>query len=577
MSRIKIICLLLLLHLPLLGNYKTPRYIWNLGLAIECDINPFKNGLPENYQTNPPLSCVDPINYVKDVKDGDIIWLQTHQVAHFYHNVLPNINSDFVLLINDGDRSFPSSYRSEFNVDALINDDHVIHIFSQNVSDSTSSKKVSGIPIGMDFHTVTNSNNCIIFSETQQSVYLQEQKLEYLLSQLLPTNQRINKAYVDFQLADRGEFDGESRTSIFNQLHKTELIDYPSGRIPRQLLWQTKGKYAFSISPRGAGLDCHRTWEDLVLGCIVIVKTSPLDPLYEGLPVVIVKDWSEITPQNYDKWLKEYGNAFNNPSYRERLTNQYWMNVIRATAKKYNGDQIKENISSNTPKQELDELIPPEIKNDEFYTTIYLISRTEPIKTILEIGSSSGEGSTEAFAKGIRENPSKPILYCMEVSKPRFAALSKHYENEDRIKCYNVSSVPISSFPKEEDVKKFYLTTHTNLNNYPLEKVLGWLKQDINYIKLHQPTQNGINLIKQENGIKNFDIVLIDGSEFTGMAELDLVYGAKFILLDDINSFKNYSNYKKMLADNSYELFSQNINIRNGFAIFKLKDYTTRR
>ena len=31
---------------------------------------------------------------------------------------------------------------------------------------------------------------------------------------------------------------------------------------------------------------------------------STLDPIYEGLPVVIVNDWSEITTEeNMDKWI----------------------------------------------------------------------------------------------------------------------------------------------------------------------------------------------------------------------------------------------------------------------------------
>ena len=117
----------------------------------------------------------------------------------------------------------------------------------------------------------------------------------------------------------------ENRTTIFNQLSKTGLVDY-GPLTSRSALWKKKGGYAFSISPHGRGLDCHRTWEDLVLGCIVIVKTSPLDLLYEGLPVVIVQDWNEVTEENLDKWLIQYHDAFTNPSYREKLTNVYWLN-----------------------------------------------------------------------------------------------------------------------------------------------------------------------------------------------------------------------------------------------------------
>lgn len=225
---------------------------------------------------------------------------------------------------------------------------------------------------------------------------------------------------------------------------------------------------------------------------------------------------------------------------------------------------------------ELDNLIPPEIKNDPFYKAIYSLARTADIYTILEIGSSSGEGSTEAFVTGMRENPNHPRLFCMEVSETRFSALQKHYAKEVRegsVLCYNVSSVPLRDFPKEEVVTSFYNLTPTNLNFFPLEMVLGWLRRDIDYIKAHPVPQNGIEIIKNINRIRKFGMVLIDGCEFTGMAEMKYIYGANYILLDDINTFKNFTNYKNLCADKSYELLEANPYVRNGYAIFKRKKY----
>ncbi|MBW2169777.1 MAG: tetratricopeptide repeat protein, partial [Deltaproteobacteria bacterium] len=63
--------------------------------------------------------------------------------------------------------------------------------------------------------------------------------------------------------------------------------------------------------------------------------------------------------------------------------------------------------------------------------------------------------------------------------------------------------------------------------------------------------------------------VLIDGSEFTGKAELDEVYGAKIIMLDDINGYKNYHNYQRLVADKTYELIAENWQVRNGYAAFR--------
>lgn len=221
------------------------------------------------------------------------------------------------------------------------------------------------------------------------------------------------------------------------------------------------------------------------------------------------------------------------------------------------------------PKSQLDDVIPPEIKNDALYRKIYQLTKTANIKTILEIGSSSGGGSTEAFVKGITENPNKPTLYCMELSKPRFAALEKCYKNVSQVKCYNVSSVPLDAFPTKREVIVFYNNTPTNLNRNSCGTILGWLRQDIEYLKSANVIDNGIEYIKAENGIDCFDVVLIDGSEFTGKAEFKLIYGAHYILLDDINTFKNYDNYQQLLNDPNYKLLEMNLNLRNGYAIFQ--------
>lgn len=220
---------------------------------------------------------------------------------------------------------------------------------------------------------------------------------------------------------------------------------------------------------------------------------------------------------------------------------------------------------------ELDRIIPPEIKNDAFYHIIYTLAQNESVKTILEIGSSSGDGSTEAFVSGISKNQHHPTLFCMEISKTRFAALKNRYGNLPYVKCYNVSSVPLESFPQENEVVSFYNNTPTNLHLYGCDNVIGWLRADIEYVKTADVPQTGIEIIKAENHIKNFDMVLIDGSEFTGMAEFKLIYGAQFILLDDITTFKNYTNYHKLLSDSNYELLESDTQLRNGYAVFKRK------
>lgn len=76
-----------------------------------------------------------------------------------------------------------------------------------------------------------------------------------------------------------------------------EGVKVPKGRISFEEYLTDVGNSKFVVSPKGNGLDCHRTWEAIAFGAIPIVPTSHLDSLYEKLPVIIVKNsWSEITP-----------------------------------------------------------------------------------------------------------------------------------------------------------------------------------------------------------------------------------------------------------------------------------------
>lgn len=217
----------------------------------------------------------------------------------------------------------------------------------------------------------------------------------------------------------------------------------------------------------------------------------------------------------------------------------------------------------------LETIIAPEIKDDKFYYAIQKIVKEEDIQTVLEIGSSAGAGSTEAFVSGIRDNAKQPTLYCMEISRSRFARLQRKYQDNALVKCYNVSSVPVDQFPSEAEIIQFYRTQRSVLNNYPLDRVLGWLRRDIQYVKESGVPGNGIQQIKQDNGIVDFDVVLIDGGEYTGKAELDEIYGAGIIMLDDIKGYKNYDNFMRLKADPTYTLIDLEPDVRHGYAIFR--------
>jgi hypothetical protein len=80
------------------------------------------------------------------------------------------------------------------------------------------------------------------------------------------------------------------------------------------------------LSPHGGGLDCHRTWEALALGHLVVVPSSPLDRLFEGLPVVTVSDWDQANSRNLAWWLSASAGA----TPEGPLTSRYWIERMRS-------------------------------------------------------------------------------------------------------------------------------------------------------------------------------------------------------------------------------------------------------
>ena len=221
---------------------------------------------------------------------------------------------------------------------------------------------------------------------------------------------------------------------------------------------------------------------------------------------------------------------------------------------------------------ELDYTIAPEVrKGDGFYEEIVHWSSQHFLHDFLEIGSSSGMGSTQAFIEGMSDRD-HTHLYCLEVSKKRFQELTKNCKRAQGIHCVNMSSIGIEDFPSIKEIVDFYHKHETCLNRFPVEVVLKWIYQDIEYIESNRIDCYGIRNIKSTFGIREFDIVLIDGSEFTGKAEMKWLYGSKVIFLDDINAYKNYENYYHLLKDEDYKLVKEDLRLRNGYAVFVRKD-----
>lgn len=212
-------------------------------------------------------------------------------------------------------------------------------------------------------------------------------------------------------------------------------------------------------------------------------------------------------------------------------------------------------------------IIPAEIKNDELYdriiTTIRMFS--SEIKTVLEVGASSGDGSTEALVAGMSALQEK-TLYTIEANPIRYKNLVERYSGLDWVKPLNGSSVGIEEYMSEDDVEFFYKNTPTQLNQYPLETVLSWYDEEVLSIAMWRIPSGLIDTIESP------DMVLLDGSPFTGNAEYEKLCDSKIIILDDILDIKHHHSHQALRKSKEYECLFCNLTLRNGYSIWVRKE-----
>ena len=68
-----------------------------------------------------------------------------------------------------------------------------------------------------------------------------------------------------------------------------------AGVAPGQEAWYAAvAEHRLVLCPAGHGLDTHRAWETLYLGRVPVVERSAIDPLFEGLPVLVLESWRAL-------------------------------------------------------------------------------------------------------------------------------------------------------------------------------------------------------------------------------------------------------------------------------------------
>jgi hypothetical protein len=276
-------------------------FVSSRGILKSCDI----------YNNNIQSSDIDlDVSKYLEIKKNDIVYINTSALHNFFKNILPFVKEPFILVSGDSDVS----------VEEYIDNEKIIHWFAQNLL--ISHTKLTHIPIGLDYHTLKpNENHPWGLGSLPKE---QEILLMSIKQNSNPLLERLFGCYSNFHHNVWGIGERGDRKEVVEKASR-DIVYYEPYFTSREDAWKNQSKFMFVLSPKGGGVDCHRTWEALILGCIPIVKSSGLDPLYEDLPVCIVKCWSDV---NKD-YLINFLNTMKSYNY-EKLSLNYWVNLIKS-------------------------------------------------------------------------------------------------------------------------------------------------------------------------------------------------------------------------------------------------------
>jgi hypothetical protein len=299
-------------------NESDCKFVASYGIMKSCDIfskTPICS-IGEVIDTD-MSALMDAKNAIHPAKT---LYICGRAIPHFFTNILPTIVCPFILVTGDCDECCPGDlFANADDFIRFIEDKRIVHWYSQNCV--AYHPKLSQIPIGLDYQTMASSDH---EWGRRTSPRGQERLLQGIRKNMEPFWERQPRAYSNFHFLLWTRF-GQDRKDALAQI-PWDCVYYEPEKCKRLDSWKKQTEFAFVISPHGNGLDCHRTWEALCLGCIPIVKTSPLDPLFADLPVLIVQSWSDISLRlMYDIVQLFRQREFN---YR-KLELGYWMAKIR--------------------------------------------------------------------------------------------------------------------------------------------------------------------------------------------------------------------------------------------------------
>ncbi len=257
----------------LCDHYYDPRHVWP---------TPTENDKPANFKSS-------------DVKPGDMIFVRDFKC--FFKDKHKKIKVPYFILTSG--EYLDKCKRKFFK---YLKDDKILAWFTIHPC-GVEHEKVIPIPLGVVQY---------------ERLYDKRKKVhkQFMDYRNTPKNKLVYMNFTEWRMP--------FRTKIKKYFKKQDFVTHRDRCSFKEYISEL-AKHKFVISPPGLGPDCYRVWESCLVGTIPIVEHSQMDALYEGLPILYIDDWEEVTEEFL---LQKYEEMTSKTYSQEKLYMEYWIDII---------------------------------------------------------------------------------------------------------------------------------------------------------------------------------------------------------------------------------------------------------
>lgn len=254
--------------------------------------------------------------FCNDLHNGETVFFCKRDFILDDFNYISTLGRDVIMIVGNSDYTFDYDILGKCPL-------NVKHIFTTNTI--CDNEKVTPIPLGVEMEEPTNRPNHGFVNQgffEKKSFLLENKQNEFLKNE---------KIYANFNIKTNLEL----RSPLKNFCLKSQNILFEDKTTYPEFVNKIKSHIG-TLSPRGNGIECVRTYEILYLNEIPIVVGNineysvTIKNIYNNLPVIFIEDFNEL---NHIDLIKEkIEEVIGRP--KNYLDYYYWLDRINDKIKK---------------------------------------------------------------------------------------------------------------------------------------------------------------------------------------------------------------------------------------------------